>query len=90
MQLIGFLIALGAGIWVFNDAQKRSYSTLSALLWAIGTFLLLIVFLPLYLISRSRKEKNMDNSLKNEGIEKRFNEEENKEITNEDEDKAHD
>ena len=46
----GFAIALLAGVWVYNDAQKRGSS--SPLGWAIGTVGFLIVFLPLWLIMR--------------------------------------
>ena len=48
--VVSFAIALLAGVWVYNDAQKRGSA--SALSWAIGTFGLLIVFLPLWLIVR--------------------------------------
>ena len=47
--LIGFLIAGAIAYWVFTDAKKRG---MNAPGWAAGTFLLCIVFLPLYLIMR--------------------------------------
>ena len=48
-QLIGWAIALAIAFFVFQDAQKRG---MNGWLWAVGTFLLCIVFLPLYLILR--------------------------------------
>ncbi len=48
-QLIGLVIAAAIAFWVYNDAKKRP---MNAILWAIGTFLVCIVFLPLYLILR--------------------------------------
>lgn len=52
--IIGLLIALGVGIWVGTDADKRGYSTGVCWAWGIGTFLLLIVVLPIYLITRPK------------------------------------
>jgi hypothetical protein len=48
-QIIGLLIAAAIAFWVYTDAKKRP---MNAVGWAIGTFLLCIVFLPLYLILR--------------------------------------
>ncbi len=45
----GLSIALIAAIFVAVDANKRG---MNAIGWAIGTFLLCIIFLPLYLIIR--------------------------------------
>lgn len=39
-------------IWVHKDAERRGNS---ATAWALGTFLLVIVVLPLYLIMRNEK-----------------------------------
>jgi hypothetical protein len=46
---VGVLIALLIAIWVATDANKRG---MNGVLWAIGVFLLCIVFLPIYLIVR--------------------------------------
>jgi len=46
---LGFLIALLIAIWVANDANKRG---MNGVLWAIGVFLVCIIFLPIYLIVR--------------------------------------
>ena len=48
-SLISLLIAAGIAFFVYQDAQKRG---MNGILWAIGVFLLCIVFLPMYLIMR--------------------------------------
>ena len=48
-QFIGAVIAVAIAAFVFQDAKKRGMNSWG---WAIGTFLLCIVFLPLYLIMR--------------------------------------
>jgi len=52
MELIGILIALIAAIVVFLHAWVRQVPIWAALLWALGTFLFLIVVLPIYLLIR--------------------------------------
>ena len=47
--MIGLIIALLAGIAVGNDAKKRG---MNAWGWGIGVFLLLIIFLPIYFMTR--------------------------------------
>ena len=48
-RLIGVIIAVVIAGFVWQDANKRG---MSGPLWGIGTFLVCIVFLPLYLIMR--------------------------------------
>ena len=45
----GFTIAILAAAFVAIDARKRGMNSFG---WALGTFLLCIIFLPLYLIVR--------------------------------------
>ncbi len=52
MNVIGLVIGLLAAILVGQDAAKRG---MNAWGWGIGVFLLLIVFLPIYFISRKPK-----------------------------------
>ncbi|MBR2518438.1 MAG: hypothetical protein IKE46_01420 [Selenomonadaceae bacterium] len=52
--LIGLGIAFLISLWVFNDAKSRGSS--APVLWAIGVFLLLIIFLPAYLLMRPSKK----------------------------------
>jgi len=54
MWAIGIFIPFLIGLWVAMDARKRGYSPLKAFGWFLGVWLFLIVFLPLYLILRSR------------------------------------
>ncbi|MBE0478476.1 zinc ribbon domain-containing protein [Candidatus Aerophobetes bacterium] len=53
--LIGLIVPLLVAVWVASDAKKRGYSSAAITGWFAGVFLLLIVFLPLYLILRSRR-----------------------------------
>jgi len=55
--LFANIISLVIAMWVFFDSQKRGYTVSRGLLWAIGVFFVLIVFLPLYLAARKKKEK---------------------------------
>lgn len=48
-QLIGVIIAAAIAFWVYKDAETRG---MNGILWGILTFLLCIVFLPVYLIIR--------------------------------------
>lgn len=55
--LISFLIPLLAGFWVYVDAKERGRTDGQAFLWALGTFLALIIFLPLWFYIRWRDDK---------------------------------
>lgn len=55
MEIIGALIAFFAGLWVFSDARSRGKSNGGAFLWLLGTWIILIVFLPLWLFVRPKK-----------------------------------
>ena len=55
LLLISFIIPLLIAFWVASDARKRGYSRSAVIGWFLGVWLLLIVFLPLYLIFRSRQ-----------------------------------
>lgn len=54
--VIPSLIALLAGFWVFWDAKARGRPESKAILWGIGTFLMMIVVLPLWLFYFRGKE----------------------------------
>lgn len=54
MELVGILIATLAAIFVFFHAWVRQVPIWAAVLWALGTFLLLIVVLPIYLLVRPK------------------------------------
>jgi len=55
--LFANIVSLAIAMWVFYDSQKRGYTVSRGLLWAVGVFSILIVFLPLYLAARKKKEK---------------------------------
>jgi hypothetical protein len=37
-------------IWLYKDAKKKGFKTLTALGWALSVLLFMIVFLPLYFL----------------------------------------
>ena len=47
---ISMLIAAFAAYWVFNDSRRLGHETGTSLMWALGTFAFMILFLPLYLV----------------------------------------
>lgn len=54
MWLIIIIIPLLIAWWVATDARKRGYSKSASLVWFLGVWLALIIFLPLYLILRPK------------------------------------
>ena len=63
-EIAGICIAFGTSIWVYKDAKKRGNT--QPILWALGVFMLLIIFLPLYLLYRNKTTtKNNKTSEKN-------------------------
>ena len=59
-QLFGLGVAGLVATWVVFDSRRRGVSSFVAMNWGIGVFLLLIVFLPLYLIARSKQSSVAD------------------------------
>ncbi len=60
MWLIVIIIPLIIAWWVATDARKRGYSQSASLIWFLGVWLVLIVFLPLYLILRPKTPRQSD------------------------------
>ncbi len=56
--IISAIIPLLVAWWVSSDAAKRGYSKSAIIGWFLGVWLLLIVFLPLYFILRSKTPKS--------------------------------
>ena len=54
MELIGLAIAFVVAFWVYSDAKNRGKTTGRAFLWFLGVFFVLILFLPLWLITRPK------------------------------------
>lgn len=56
--IVGIIIAFWVAFAIYRDAKNRYPKASSApILWALGVFLILIVFLPIYLIVRPKKLK---------------------------------
>jgi len=60
MTGILLLIPLGIGIWVYNDAMKRGKTRTEAITWLLGVFLLLIICLPMWLITRPKLHEEVE------------------------------
>lgn len=54
MELIGLAIAFIVAFWVYSDAKNRGKTTRKAFLWFLGVFFVLILFLPLWFITRPK------------------------------------
>lgn len=52
------LIPLLAAFWVYVDVKENGRPDGQALLWALGTFLALIIFLPLWLFVRWKDKQS--------------------------------
>lgn len=55
-EVAGATIAFMVGLWVYSDALKRGKSSFSAITWGLATFMIMIVFLPLWLLIRPKTE----------------------------------
>lgn len=54
--MLGILAWIGLiliSLWVYQDAERRGNN---ATTWALGTFLLVIIVLPLYLLMRNEEQ----------------------------------
>ncbi|MEM9439570.1 MAG: hypothetical protein AAGA73_03915 [Pseudomonadota bacterium] len=50
MEIVGFLLAIAAALFVLIHARTRHLPFWSIVGWVVGTFLLMIVVLPIYLL----------------------------------------
>ena len=57
--ILVYVVPLIVALWVFFDSQKHGYTFMQGLLWAIGVFFILIVFLPLYFFHRNRRKQRL-------------------------------
>src|SRR5437660_10052660 len=58
LELFATLVnAFWVAAWVRRDALSRGKRKDVARCWAVGTFLLMIVFLPLWLLTRPRRRR---------------------------------
>jgi len=56
-QQIALFVAAAISIWVYIDAKKNNYSTSMSIGWMLGVFMLMIVFLPFYLVVKAKRAK---------------------------------
>lgn len=56
-QQIALFIAAGVAIWVFTDAKKNNYSMPASIGWMLSVFMLMIIFLPIYLVVKAKRAK---------------------------------
>jgi hypothetical protein len=56
-QQIALFAAAAVAIWVYMDAKKNNYTTPMSIGWMLGVFMLMIVFLPFYLIVKAKRVK---------------------------------
>lgn len=54
MQIFGLFVAAIVALWVVNDARTRGLNGWMAFWWGLGTLMILIVALPLWMFSRPR------------------------------------
>ena len=55
MVFLLHLISIPVAFWVYEDARKQKLSCFTAVLWAVGVFVQLLIFLPLYVIFGRKK-----------------------------------
>jgi len=59
-MLLGLIIVFLIAVWVYSDAKARGEAQPG--LWAVGTFLLAIIVLPVWLIKRPPKREALQDS----------------------------
>ncbi len=57
VQQIALFVAAAVSIWVYMDAKKNNYSTPMSIGWMLGVFMLMIVFLPFYIVTELRRAR---------------------------------
>lgn len=55
MKYVVFLLTFIAAAWVFFDARERGKGIIVSFLWCLGTQLLPMIVLPLWLFKRPEK-----------------------------------
>ncbi|MGI9501926.1 MAG: hypothetical protein ACR2RE_02570 [Geminicoccaceae bacterium] len=60
MEIVGIVIAVIGALFVLFHARIRQLSFIVAIGWAMSTFLLLIVVLPVYLLVHGPEPKQQD------------------------------
>ena len=60
MEIVGIVVAVIGALFVLFHARIRQLSVIAAIGWAVGTFLLLVVVLPVYLLLHGPEPKQQD------------------------------
>ena len=60
MEVVGIVIAVIAALFVLFHARIRRMSLWAAIGWSVGTFLLLIIVLPVYLLIHGPEPKRQE------------------------------
>ena len=60
MEVVGIVIAVIGALFVLFHARFRQLSMWAAIGWALGTFFLLIIALPIYLLIHGPEPKRQD------------------------------
>ena len=60
MEVVGIVIAVIAALFVLVHARIRRLSLWAAIGWSIGTFFLLIIALPVYLLIHGPEPKRQE------------------------------
>ena len=60
MEIVGIVIALIGALFVLLHARLRQLSIIATIGWALGTFFLLVIALPLYLLFHGPEPKPQD------------------------------
>lgn len=60
MEIVGIVIAVIGALFVLFHARIRQLPFVTAIGWALGTFLLLVVVLPVYLLLHGPEPKQQN------------------------------
>ena len=60
MEVVGIVIAVIAALFVLFHARIRRMSLWAAIGWSVGTFFLLIIVLPVYLLIHGPEPKRQE------------------------------
>ncbi|NJO36741.1 MAG: hypothetical protein HC871_02820 [Rhizobiales bacterium] len=60
MEIVGIVIAIIGALFVLFHARLRQLSMWAAVGWALSTFLLLIIALPIYLLIHGPEPRQRD------------------------------
>lgn len=71
MEILGIILATIAALFVLVHSRIRRLPLWASAAWTLGTFLFLIIVLPIYFLIHGRKPKREDASKQLDAIERR-------------------